>query len=70
VERAAISSRDDPVRLLTNLRGEGGNTKLVKNNCMGGSKVVAIASWIWTLDSLLLEELVRVQGLVEQTLHC
>jgi hypothetical protein len=48
-----------------------GNTKLVKNKCTGGSKVVAaIASWIWTLDSLLLEELVRVQGLVEQTLHC
>jgi hypothetical protein len=69
VESAAISRRDDPARLLTNLHDGGNNCKLVENNT-GESKAVAIAGRVWTLDLLLLEKLVRVHRLVEETLHC
>jgi hypothetical protein len=55
VERAAISSRVDPVRLLTNLRDE---EELVGNNSTGDS-----ASWVWTWTHCSLRSLFGFRGL-------
>lgn len=59
MESAAISSREDPVKLLTNLR-EAKRTVLRRRTSERFSGGVWGTFW----DSLLLEELVRVDGLV------
>jgi hypothetical protein len=62
VERAAISVREDPVRLLTNLHftEEEENTQCLAS----GKGVVGNAASGGARDLLLLEDLVRVQGLL------
>jgi len=67
VESAAISSREDPVRLLTNLhhQGRGGLIRAVRAR-RGATGTAASIRGLGTLDLLLLEELIRVQGLVEE----
>ena len=67
VESAAISSREDPVRLLTNLQhqGRGGLIRAVTAR-RGATGTAASIRGLGTLDLLLLEELIRVQGLVEE----
>jgi hypothetical protein len=64
VESAAISSREDPVRLLTNLHHQGRGGVLRARR--GGTETAASIRGLGTLDLLLLEELIRVQGLVEE----
>jgi hypothetical protein len=63
VESAAISSREDPVRLLTNLhhQGTGGLIRVVRARREATGTAASIRG-LGTLDSLLLEELIRVQG--------
>jgi hypothetical protein len=71
VESTAISSREDPVRLLTNLQhqGRGGLIRVVRVR-RGATETAASIRGLGTLDLLLLEELIQVQGLVEEaTLH-
>jgi hypothetical protein len=71
VESAAISSREDPIRLLTNLQnqGRGGLIRIVKAR-RGATETAASIRGLGTLDLLLLEKLIQVQGLVEEaTLH-
>jgi len=67
VESAAISSREDPVRLLTNLhhQGRGGLIRVVRARREATGTAASIRG-LGTLDLLLLEELIRVQGLVEE----
>jgi hypothetical protein len=67
VESAMISSREDPVRLLTNLQhqGRGGLIRVVRAR-RGATKMGASIRGLGTLDLLLLKELIRVQGLVQE----
>jgi hypothetical protein len=71
VESAAISSMEDPVRLLTNVQHQdkGGLIRVVRAR-RGATETATSIHGLGTLDLLLLEELIRVQGLIEEaTLH-
>jgi hypothetical protein len=67
VESAVISSREDPVRLLMNLQHQGrrGLIRVVRAR-RGAIETPASIRGLGTLDLLLLEELIQVQGLVEE----
>jgi hypothetical protein len=67
VESAAISSREDPVKLLTNLHHQGRKRLIrVVRARRGATETTASIHGLGTLDLLFLQKLIRVQGLIEE----